>query len=27
MLETMKYVYAYNPDYDSLSVNVGNVEW
>jgi hypothetical protein len=26
MLETMKYVYAYNPDYDSLSVNVGNVE-
>lgn len=26
MIETMKNVYAYNPDYDSLSVNIGNVE-
>ena len=25
MLETMKHVYAYNPDYDSLTVNVGNI--
>ena len=25
MLETMKSVYAYNPDYDSLTVNKGNV--
>ena len=25
MVETMKYVYAYNPDYDSLTVNVGDV--
>lgn len=25
MLETMKYIYAYNPDYDSLTVNVGNI--
>ena len=25
MLETMKSVYAYNPDYDSLTVNLGNV--
>ena len=25
MIETMKYVYAYNPDYDSLSVNKGNI--
>ena len=25
MIETMKNVYAYNPDYDSLEVNVGNV--
>lgn len=25
MLETFKHVYAYNPDYDSLTVNVGNI--
>lgn len=25
MLETMKHVYAYNPDYDSLTVNLGNI--
>ena len=25
MLETMKHVYAYNPDYDFLTVNVGNI--
>ena len=25
MIETMKHVYAYNPDYDSLTVNVGNI--
>lgn len=25
LMETMKYVYAYNPDYDSLKVNAGDV--
>jgi hypothetical protein len=25
LIETMKSVYAYNPDYDSLTVNVGNI--
>jgi hypothetical protein len=25
MLETMKSVYVYNPDYDFLEVNVGNI--
>jgi hypothetical protein len=24
-MESMKYIYAYNPDYDSLTVNVGDV--
>jgi hypothetical protein len=26
LLNTMKYVYAYNPDYDSILYNVGDIK-